>query len=545
MPTYGEQVREEALRVGLGGPQLQPMPPPGVVQLSPSALAAYAFEAPTPAAPPRALVPTTEELRSGVLPPRGADPAPISAEALRGYSFTAEPEPRAPTEARGGGPAGPRYPPAWSRTSPARDVRAAFSVEKGVPYSPEFREAAVEGAEERLRLTGEADTAAREAAETMAGAQAAAQERADAMRRDFEARERARLDDLARLDEHIDGLSRDLADMPVETPSLFTGDFGTDLIRGLGAILMGVGAGATGQIGKAIDTLNERMLDNVRRQQQEYHQASEQLRNMESLYGRAYARFGDRQAAEQASLLSGMQMVDQELARFASMARAPETAKRAELARAELRDQMNFYLEQFRREGADRIGEQWRHEAARTVSGGGPPSKAQVIRGLKQDVEIQELTGKLAGGTGAPSDVEPTAVPGYGRARTKEAATATNAVIVANKQAERALDALEAMNESGWSATGAFGFGSKEYQDAQAQKALLVPFVAKIMAGGFAPSETDMARADGAVPDPTAIGRDKFRAKAAALRDSIRRQVETTLEQNVVGYGATRRRRVE
>lgn len=430
----------------------------------------------------------------------------------------------------------PAYPPRWSHTTKARDERAAFSVQKGTPYAPGFLEGQAERMEQRQADLAGVEQSEQEAKQRAIGADAAADERAEALRRDFEMRERGRLDELARREQQLQAMSEELKAEKIEDPTIFTGSTGENILRGIGAMLIGVAAGASGDPMAGVDRIRDMAMDNVRKQKQKYERSKDDMAAKLTLYGRARERFGDERAADQAALLASMQMIDQEVARYAEMTKSPATAERARIVREELADQARLALENLRRDSEDVVAEQWRHIPGQTISGGGPPSLEAQVKRAKLQKELRDLQG----GGGSADDTDPTTVPGYGKARSPKLADAVNETIKSGDETLAVIRRLDELRKSQWTKIP----GTPENKEAEARMSTLVPKVARAMQGPGVLTKDDLDRASEAVPDPRSLFDTTYEARRKGLTSSIMNSRKKTMERYVIGYQPTNRRPV-
>lgn len=171
----------------------------------------------------------------------------------------------------------------------------------------------------------------------------------------FQAQQEARVQEMRDIQKKQEAIQSDIKSMGIESPSLWTGNTGQDIMRVIGLALIGLGGG---DAGKTIDGILERDLaaqkDKIAKRRGDFETQGLLLDRMRQTYG-------DEELSHAAAKATALKQVESELETFRDTTMDPVVRKQAELELASVREQRVGTEAAFQAQFSDRVTQQGRY----------------------------------------------------------------------------------------------------------------------------------------------------------------------------------------
>ena len=192
------------------------------------------------------------------------------------------------------------------------------------PFTPTELAAVNEAEGEQFKATFEQGEASIKAAEDTANRAVEAADEQAMIDQGFADREMQRQQELQGMEAKFGDLSDEIASTPIETPSLWGDDTGSQILNRIALFVGTIGSGVSGSPNLVWEKLNRDVENNVARQKEKKLLKREQLKDQAMMIDSVRARFQDERVVDATLKEAAYRKIGAELQRFAEFAKTPE-----------------------------------------------------------------------------------------------------------------------------------------------------------------------------------------------------------------------------
>lgn len=352
--------------------------------------------------------------------------------------------------------------------------------------------------------------------------------------------------------EDLRGLSQKVFEARPYRPSMreFVGnDPGRQALATLGAVLSGFGGAATGKPSEFMKNINQNIDNRVQGMQLEYAAAKDYQEAQNTAYGQLMKTFDDAQTRRDFIKAAYLTQLGDQMDTLAAQHGLDSNSPKLLAIKAGIADELTHSLEKVATQklAQENLRERYAPPSSELNINGVPigtykklmdmglvPRGPYDLATRQLDLQAAEIGIKANAARGqAQKDQEELAVPGYGYARDKKSAEKARELAADYEDRMSRLKRAAELQKQTSSKVGAFGFGTKEYNEARELWVRDVEDLARDSKGPV--TESDRAQARKEVPDATALHGDQGDKIVRAIK-SLRRHRDNNMAQLVQGY---------